>query len=106
VKTIKYIQKNITASIIANGIEFYPGHNFIQVGCHLSLRSGHNEQKRTWFHKISGEGTKNISNQTVSGLIDFHSTVYPTMEVNETRYCLVTDILLNIRKSAECIRKR
>jgi len=25
------------------------------------------------------------------------------MEVNETRKCLVTDILLNIRKSAECI---
>jgi len=44
----------------------------------------------------------NISNQTVSGLIDFH---YPTMEVNETRNCLVTDILLNITKSAEWIRK-
>jgi len=29
-----------------------------------------------------------------------------TMEVNETRNCLVTDILLNIRKSAELIRKR
>jgi len=28
-----------------------------------------------------------------------------TMEVNETRNCLVTDILLNIRKSAECIWK-
>jgi len=28
------------------------------------------------------------------------------MEVNETRNCLVTDILLNIRKSSECIRKR
>jgi len=28
------------------------------------------------------------------------------MEVNETRNCLVNDILLNIRKSAECIRKR
>jgi len=25
-----------------------------------------------------------------------------TMEVNETRNCLVTDILLNIRKSADC----
>jgi len=34
-----------------------------------------------------------ISNQTVSGLI----------EVNETRNCLVTDILLNIK---EFIRKR
>jgi len=28
------------------------------------------------------------------------------MEVNETRNCLVTDILLNIRKSAEWIGKR
>jgi len=28
------------------------------------------------------------------------------MEVNETRNCLVTDILLNIRKLAEWIRKR
>jgi len=28
------------------------------------------------------------------------------MEVNETRKCLVTDILLNIRKSAEWIWKR
>jgi len=28
------------------------------------------------------------------------------MEVNETRNCLVTDIRLNIRKSAEYIRKR
>jgi len=27
------------------------------------------------------------------------------MEVNETRKCLVTDVLLNIRKSAEWIRK-
>jgi len=26
---------------------------------------------------------------------------FPTMEVNETRNCLVTDILLNIKKSAE-----
>jgi len=75
VKTIKYIQKNITASIIANGIEFYPGHNFIQ-GCHLSLISKHNEQKSMWFHKRSGEGTKNISNQTVSSLIDLHSISY------------------------------
>jgi len=29
-----------------------------------------------------------------------------TMEVNETRNCLVTDIQLNIRKSAEWIWKR
>jgi len=28
------------------------------------------------------------------------------MEVNETRNCLVTDILLNIRKLAEYIGKR
>jgi len=28
-----------------------------------------------------------------------------TMEVNETRNCLFTDILLNIRKSSEYIRK-
>jgi len=28
------------------------------------------------------------------------------MEVNETRNCLVTDILLNYRKSAEWIWKR
>jgi len=28
------------------------------------------------------------------------------MEVNETRNCLVTDILLNIRKSAKMIWKR
>jgi len=28
------------------------------------------------------------------------------MEVNETRNCLVTDILLNIKKSAEWIWKR
>jgi len=28
------------------------------------------------------------------------------MEVNETRHRLVTDILLNIRKSSECIWKR
>jgi len=28
------------------------------------------------------------------------------MEVNGTRNCLVTDILLNIRKSAEWIQKR
>jgi len=28
------------------------------------------------------------------------------MEVNDTRKCLVTDILLNIRKLAEYIRKR
>jgi len=28
------------------------------------------------------------------------------MEVNETRNCLVTDILLNIRKSSEWIRKQ
>jgi len=28
------------------------------------------------------------------------------MEVNETRNCLVPDILLNIRKSSECIGKR
>jgi len=28
------------------------------------------------------------------------------MEVNGTRNCLITDILLNIRKSAEWIRKR
>jgi len=27
------------------------------------------------------------------------------MEVDETRNCLVTDILLNIRKLAECIWK-
>jgi len=31
--------------------------------------------------------------------------IYYSMEVNETRNCLVTDILLNIRKSAEWIRK-
>jgi len=31
---------------------------------------------------------------------------FPTMEVNETRNGLVTDILLNIRKSAEWFRKR
>jgi len=29
-----------------------------------------------------------------------------SMEVNETRNCLVTGILLNIRKSTEYIRKR
>jgi len=29
-----------------------------------------------------------------------------TMEVNETRNCLVTDILLNIRKLSEWIQKR
>jgi len=29
-----------------------------------------------------------------------------TLEVNETRNCLVTDILLNIRKPAEWNRKR
>jgi len=29
-----------------------------------------------------------------------------TMEVNETRNCLVTDILVNIRKLAEWIQKR
>jgi len=29
-----------------------------------------------------------------------------TMEVNETRYSLVTDILLNIKKSSQYIRKR
>jgi len=29
-----------------------------------------------------------------------------TLEVNETRKCLVTDIHLNIRKSSEWIRKR
>jgi len=49
-----------------------------------------------------------FSNQTVSGPIDFHCTVYiffPTMEVNGTRNCLVTDILLSIRKSSEWIRK-
>jgi len=45
----------------------------------------------------------NIGNQTVSGHIDFHNR--NTMEVNGTRNCLVTDILLNIRKSTECIRK-
>jgi len=28
------------------------------------------------------------------------------MEVNETRNCLVTDIVLNVRKLAEWIRKR
>jgi len=28
------------------------------------------------------------------------------MEVNETRNCLVTDILVNIRKLAEWIQKR
>jgi len=28
------------------------------------------------------------------------------MEVNETRICLATDILLNIKKAAEYIRKR
>jgi len=28
------------------------------------------------------------------------------MEVNETRNCLVTDIILNIKKSAEWIWKR
>jgi len=32
--------------------------------------------------------------------------IFPTMEVNETRNGLVTDILLNIRKSAELIQKR
>jgi len=42
----------------------------------------------------------NISNQTVSGLIE-----KITMEVNETRNGLVTDILLNIRKWDEWIRK-
>jgi len=47
----------------------------------------------------------NISKQTVSGLIGFHSIFFPTMEVNETINCLVTDILLNIRKSAEWVRK-
>jgi len=47
----------------------------------------------------------NISNQTVSGPIDFHSRK-KYMEVNGTRNGLVTDILLSIRKSAECIRKR
>jgi len=31
---------------------------------------------------------------------------FPTMEVDEPRNCLVTDILLNIRKSAEWIQKR
>jgi len=34
--------------------------------------------------------------QTVSALIDFHSRKKYTMDVNETRNCLVTDILLNI----------
>jgi len=40
-------------------------------------------------------------------LVSLTSIVYifffPTIEVNETRNCLVTDILLNIRKSSEWI---
>jgi len=41
-------------------------------------------------------------------LVSLTSIVYlfATMEVNETRNCLVIDILLNIRKSPEWIRKR
>jgi len=39
-------------------------------------------------------------------LVSLTSEVYGTMEVNETRNCLVTDILLNIRKSVGWIRKR
>jgi len=31
---------------------------------------------------------------------------FPTMEVNETRNYLVTDILLILKKSAGCIQKR
>jgi len=44
----------------------------------------------------------NLHNQIspVSGLIDFHMKQKNTMEVNET------DILLNIRKSAEWIKKK
>jgi len=40
-------------------------------------------------------------------LVSLTSIVYffPTMEVNETKNRLVTDIFLNIRKSAEWIRK-
>ncbi len=44
-----------------------------------------------------GRYLENVSNQTVSGTIDFHSIFFfPTMEVNGTRNGLVTDILLNI----------
>jgi len=46
-----------------------------------------------------------FSNQTVSGPIDLIVGKKYTMEVNGTRNCLVTDILLNIRKSSEWIRK-
>jgi len=42
----------------------------------------------------------NLHNQIVSGLIDFHMKQKNTMEVNGT------DILLNIRKSAEWIKKK
>jgi len=49
------------------------------------------------FRRIS------VTNHTVSGLIDFHSIFFFPMEVNEIRNCLVIDILLNIRKSAEWI---
>jgi len=40
-------------------------------------------------------------------LVSLNLIVYffPTMKVNETRNCLVTDILLNIRKSTERIQK-
>jgi len=41
-------------------------------------------------------------------LVSLASIVYffPTMEGNETRNRLVTDIFLNIRKLAECMQKR
>jgi len=46
--------------------------------------------------------------ETRQFLVSLITIVYffPTMEVNEARNCLVTDILLNIRKSAEWILKR
>jgi len=47
-----------------------------------------------------------VTRQFMVSLTSIVYIFFPTMEVNETRNCLVTDILLNIRKSAEWIRKR
>jgi len=61
-------------------------------------------------HKVNSEYFRIFRRISVTRqfLLPLTSIVYffPTMEATETRNCLVTDILLNIRKYSELFRQR
>jgi len=74
---------------------------------HTSLDLIYHQASKS-FHSLKGYSTF-FGNRLILliFLVSLTTIVYffPTMEVNEIRNCLVTDILLIIRKPSEWIRK-